>query len=248
MLAAFGPSQDQLWRFLLPDAEFFDTAAPLYDEDGLYGFALGLGGDIGIVAVDLNGERLWDIPKRYVVYRLSTHPLLPEELLVVGGRFGLFHHEREGADVPGVLARSGGRPSLSGGRLYAHEGVLTPSQQGLPAAFLAGVNSRGAPVLARLEGAEQETWRASLSGKPEGLALLGKRKGRYVLVVATSDRRIVVFDEDGTLLDNTILPSNPQEDRFFVYAFDAGPVGDDRLAITIDTNHGDFLIEVDLDG
>jgi hypothetical protein len=248
MLGVFGPSQDPLWRFLLPGAETFDTAAPLYDEEGLYGFALGPGGDTGIVAVDLDGERLWDIPKQYVLYRLSTHPSLPGDLLAIGGDYDLFRHAQSGADAPGMLARSRGGRSPFGGYLYAHEGVLAPSREGQPVAYVAGVNFRDTPVVARLEHAEEETWRGSLSGEPEGLALLGERKGRHVFAIATSDRRIVVFDEDGTLLDDLILPPDPGEDRFSVFAFDAGPISADRIAITMDSNHGDFLIDVDLDG
>jgi hypothetical protein len=91
-----------------------------------------------------------------------------------------------------------------------------PSRDGHAVAYVAGVNLRDTPVVARLERAEEETWRGLLSGEPEGLALLGKRDGRYLFTIATSDRRIVVFDEDGTLLDDLILPTDPTEEEFYV--------------------------------
>ena len=76
--------------------------------------------------------------------------------------------------------------------------------------------------------------------------LLGEREEKRVFAIAQKSREILVLDEDGTLLDWASVPLAKDEETYHVFHFDGGPIGERRWAITIDTNMGAYLFEVDL--
>jgi len=246
---AVGLSSDgqERWRFTPSESVSLEPAAPLYDEEGLYGVAFGPGGDEGIVAVDLDGKRLWQIPEKYVIYGLSSHRSLPGKLYVFGGDWIAFEHDREGVRAPGGGEQAADRQrSLFSGYLWCRDGVAFPGSDGSADIIVVGKSIRGAPRLSRYDEQGKEVWQAVLSEQAKTVVLVGTRRGRSVFAIALEDRTIVVFDEDGTLLDLTTVPLSKRESEYFAHGFDGGEVQQDLGMITIDTSSGKYLYRVDL--
>jgi hypothetical protein len=166
--------------------------------------------------------------------------------LAAGGHTGLYEHSRADIDAPSFLERAlADRPDPFSYR-YDESGVLFPDRAGAPAALLSGINIHDRPLLLRLDRDLKEVWRARVSGRVEDVVLLGVRRGKHVFAAATCDRQVLVFDEEGALLDAARIeaPGEP----YYVFLFKGGPSGESEWSLTLDTSAGDFLIDVDLDG
>jgi len=195
----------------------------LYDASGPAGVAVAVGSEAGLVGLDTGGTVAWQLPNRYVVYDLDTHPSLPGRLLFVGGE-AILHGTRPAASDP--------RLQVFEGFTYFHYGALFPDARGAPAVVLAGgVGDVGEEALFRVDAAGREVWRAIL---PEGCAALTlvERDGRRPwIAVGLDGGELLIFDEDGTLLHRTDVPSDVH--GRFVSSLSAGSIGEDEAALLV---------------
>ena len=234
-----------VWRWE-SGREFVKALAVLYGSAGETGVVVGVGGEHGLAALDLDGRPLWQLEKKYVVYQLHTHPELPGRLLFLGGSFELFSHG-EGRDAPRtLLALSQGARDSHSSRLsprYLGNGTLFPDAEGKASLVLAGTMLFSKePCLLRLGEDDREAWSAKPATEIDELVLV-EPPGRPRLLVATTEGgELLVLDEEGTLRARATLPETPQAGgRVATYALAAGPLGRDGWAIAVDLLGGTHL-------
>ncbi|MDJ0523278.1 MAG: hypothetical protein QNJ90_14505 [Planctomycetota bacterium] len=218
------------------------SMAPLVDAEGVFGVALGAGGDDGIVGLDLEGRPLWDVPRTYVTYAVHTHAALPGWLLHVGGSYELYRHTRKSVE----LAYTSDRGKLA---TYAAHGLLLPDERGAPTVILAGESMRtSTPSLQRIDAKGQRLWQAVLASEVEALALIEPKGLPPLLVVTTEGGRILIVGADGTLLADAALPEGHVMDdgRIATLALDAGPLDGKRHAAAVRLIGAAYLIPLDL--
>jgi hypothetical protein len=220
-------------------ARFLKDIAPIFGEQGCVGVAIAAGGKTGIVAVDLEGEPLWDVARKHVLYHLSTHERLPGYVLSTGGDVRIFGHR--GKEVHELHASS----RHSG---YARHGVLFPDAGGSPSAVIAGEDLYSSvPRLRRIDAKGQVVWEAALSAEIEGLALLEPRGGPRLLAVTTERGELLLVDDVGTLLWRGDMPEVDPEHRVATYQLVAGEIGPDRYGVVVRLLHDSYLYGLNLD-
>ena len=216
------------WRFE-PRQASDAVVAPLYDQEGVIGVALGLGGDDGIVALDDDGERLWSLWSP-VLYELRSHPLLPGRLLVCGGDLRLVDSGGKATTLNAHAVSSTPR----GPWQYAHHALLFPGRDGRPAIIASGTSVGSHAALVRLDENLAEVWRATVPAKIEGLALLEPERGPRLFVAACRTGELYVFDADGSVFEPIRLAEGMQpHDRMAVSAMDSGPFEDGSWGVAI---------------
>jgi len=216
------------WRFE-PRQASDAVVAPLYDQEGVIGVALGLGGDDGIVAFDDDGQRLWSHWSP-VLYELQSHRLLPGRLLVCAGDLRLVDSGGKATTLNSHAVSATPR----GPWLYAHHALLFPGRDGRPAIVASGTSLGSHAALVRLDENLAEVWRATVPAQIEGLALLEPEHGPRLFVAACRTGELYVFDADGSVFEPIRLAKGLQPgDRMAVYAMDSGPFEDGSWGVAI---------------
>lgn len=225
------------WRVQTPQ-RFMKCIATLHGPKGPVGVAIGAGGDTGVVAVDLDGAPLWDVPKQYVMYELRTHPRLPGSLLQIDGGATLYLHR--GEQVRGVF-----ETSYRDGIFLKH-GVLFPNAEGNAAFVAAGVRHEGdVPIVRRVDQGKM-LWEAELPHEVVGLAMLEPKDGPR-LIAATTDRgELLLFDDAGTLRWRGETPEADPNDRVATYRIAAGEIGPGAYGVLIRHLQEAYLYRLDL--
>lgn len=232
----------ELWRYR-PPQRGIEAAAILADAQGVYGVALGPGGETGMIGVDPKGESLWSVPRVHVLYGLETHPRLPGVMLVVHGQYSLVHHSRVGIDakeVTGAFMRSfrGG-----GENLYAHEGLLYPQEDGAPEIVVSGDGPNSQPVLACFDASYTRKWKVSLAENVTQLALLEIRGRERLFVLTTAEGQLLLMNQHGVLRWQGSVPGHDEDGPAYVFQLIAGEVDGEAL-IALLCKQGMFLYPV----
>ncbi len=209
------------WESPFPDDDF-GWSEILYDDDGAAGLALSFGGDAGLVAVNLQGQQLWHVPKQYVSYEMSTHRALPGYLLHIGGDAVLFGSAASGASPKVLLGSTGDERGRYNAGTYITHGRIFPDRSGRPALLLTGQSGKTPPVLIRSDAAGVEIWRAELPSEAEAIEMVEPPGMPRVFLVATSGGELLAVGDDGTLYWTERLPDTSDGDRTAVYHLSAG--------------------------
>ncbi len=235
-LRALGADGRERWTLHVPES-FPKSLAVLHGDRGPSGLLVGAGGETGLVAATLDGDRAWDVPEELVICHVRTHGALPDRALQIGGDFNLYE---------GTSTTNGPRVALAGrGGWYFTEGLLFPDGEGRPALALAGtLHSGDEPILVRVDANGEDCWRATLPSEPEGLELLEPPGRRRLLVVTTAGGDLLVLDEEGTLLARETLPDAAPRTRTATYALAAGRLGSETWAVAVALLHGTLVYRV----
>src|SRR5688572_9466290 len=102
---------------------------PLYEQGDVTGLVLGIGGERGVLGLDLDGEILWSLPQRFLVDDVLSHPSLPGCIGICGG-FVEVIQEPDGRILRSLAERVSRAPPLWSGGLFASHATLFPDQQG----------------------------------------------------------------------------------------------------------------------
>ena len=216
------------WRFE-PRQASDAVVAPLYDQEGVIGVALGLGGDDGIVALDDDGQPLWSHWSP-VLYELRSHRLLPGRLLVCAGDLRLVDSGGKAL----TLNKHAASPTPRGLWLYSQHALLFPGRDGQAAIIASGTTVGSHAALVRLDENLAEVWRATVPAQIEGLAMLEPEHGPRLFVAACRTGELYVFDADGSVFEPIRLADEMQpDDRMAVYAMDAGPFEDGSWGVAL---------------
>lgn len=238
-VVALAPDGTLRWRRELPQ-RFLKDIALLYEKDGPVGVAVAAGGETGIVAVDPDGEALWDVPNRHVMYEVHSHPRLPGSLLAVTGKATLYRHAGKDVDVP--------RGPLQDSLAFFNHGVLFPAADGRAAVVVAGeLHARDVPVVRRLDASGKTVWEARLPHGVGGLALLEPAGAPRLLAVTTVDGTLYLLDEAGALRWTGKLPNPKGDKEVATYQLVAGEIGPGQYAVLIGLLHGAHVFRLDLE-
>ena len=218
---AWGAEGRELWRYVPPHSGL-TAAAILYGDDGPYGVAFGPGSDTGLVGLDSEGKRLWQIPRVHVLYELHTHRRLPGVLLVIGGSYSIVDHDANGIAsevVTGAFMRE-----VQSGReeLYASNGLLYPASGGGPEAIIAGSGPNSEPVVACFDENYARKWKVSLSEDVTQLAMLEPIGRERLFVATTAAGELLLLNEHGVLRWRGSLPAGPAVGPKHVFELVAG--------------------------
>ncbi|MCA8978002.1 MAG: PQQ-binding-like beta-propeller repeat protein [Planctomycetes bacterium] len=224
-----------LWQFTPPKLGIGDGAV-LYDSGGAYGCALGFGSDAGVVALDADGNRIWDFPQQ-LVYRLASDPRLPGSLLLVAGDSTVLSHTRDDR-----RPRRTTIPSTPAFR-FATDGVLFPDDAGKPAVILVG-SSESDSIVARFDAAGKLVWRGILSDRAGGIAAFPTRRFGQLYVLTTEDGGLHVIDADGVLRWQGELPNPKADDTVATYLLAAGEAAPGVAAIVVKLLTGYYIYHV----
>ncbi len=226
------------WRVKTPE-RFLKDVVVLHGQDGPIGFAIAAGGDTGLVAVDLEGKPLWNVPRQFVLYGLGTHPRLPGYVLAVGGGAVVFRHTNKQVGVHYATPRTFG--------IYVGHGVLFPDSEGKPALVLAGKVHKGdLPTLRRIDGKGRTIWNVVFPVQIEGLALLEPQGGPRLLAVTTERGELFLVDDAGTLRWRGETPEADSEDRVATYQLAAGEIGPGEYGVLVRLLGDSYLYRLDL--
>ena len=192
------------------------------------------------MAVDLNGEPLWDVPNRHVMYQVHSHPRLPGVLLAVTGKAILYRHAGKDVEVP--------REPLQDSWAFFNHGVLFPAADGSPAVVVAGeLHAGDVPVVRRVDASGKTAWEARLPYRIEGLALLESAGAPRLLAVTTVDGTLYLLDDAGALRWTGKLPNPKGDEEVATYQLTAGEIGPGEYAVLIGLLHGAHEFRLDLD-
>lgn len=216
----------ETWEWT-PPRNRITSAAVLRDERGDYGVALGPGGRVSIVAVGPTGDVLWEVTEKHVLYELHAHPRLPGWLLHVGGECALLRHDATGArEVDGADFGADDRGLCA----YAVSGALFPGGDGTPSWVVVGHGTE--PSVVRYDSDPARRWKARLSGRPGGLALVERGDAR-LFVAPTAAGDLVAFDEDGTLRWRGRLPGSQEDDTLSLYGVETVEPAEGRTQVLV---------------
>lgn len=223
-VVAWDPEGKQLWRWEA-ERRFLDGIALLYGYAGPIGVAIGGGGEMGIAAVGLDGEHLWDVPETGVIDEIRSHPGLPGLFLYVGSDLTIYHYSSRslGAAM---------EPDVDW--LFEDRGLLFPDAQGRPALVLAGKTShRHIPTICRVTGEGQKLWEARIPTEITGLEML-EPEGAPRLIVFTTDRgELFVLDDAGVLRWKGELPLARQDGGVETIRLAAGEIAPGRYGLLV---------------
>jgi hypothetical protein len=196
LVTAYNADGSPLWTWQPPG----DTSSrtTLFSSEGAVGIALGIGGDAGIVALDLDGHRMWNLEKRYVVYDVESHPALPGLLLEIGGDAVLWDHAA-GHETPQIVLGAVEERARFYAGTYIKSARLFPDAHGKPAIVLAGSSIGASPVLVRVDGAGKDVWRATLPSEAEGFEMIEPTGLPRLFLIGTATGEFLVVGDDGTL-------------------------------------------------
>lgn len=235
-VVAWSDDGSRRWRVELAE-RFLKDLAVLPGPRGPLGIVVGAGGEEGIVALGLDGQRLWQVPRTYTTYRVRTHPRLIGHLLHVGGDAAL--HRYDGKTV------SEGRELLAKERLFASDGVLFPGPTGRPSVVLAAKRHEGdVPILVRVDASGTRVWEAVLRRPIEALALVEPPGRPRMIVFTTEAGDLWVVDEAGTLLWRRVMPGGEGDGRVATYDLDAGEIAEGRFAVLVRLLDASYLYAV----
>ncbi len=219
-----GPTWDRTWKFQ-PDHDGTKSAALLFDEGGAFGVALGVGSDAGVVAIDLEGQPLWSIPRQHVLYELSTHPGLPGWMLQSGWDAYLRRTSRSASGARVQIRFE--KPSL-----YVQGGLLFPDEGGEARCLIRGTARDSEPCISCHDEEGRELWRAPTSYAIGKMSLLDSPAHGLLLVIATEGRELLFLDTGGTLRHRIELPDDPEQSDT-IYGLDIGNIDRERQAIVV---------------
>ena len=232
-----GAGDDGTELAISDDGSGFERVCVLKTLDDRLALLLSPGGSTGIVALALDGQALWDVPRQFVIYDVSTHDELPGWFLVVGGRQDLFQLRASGA--PRRVTR--GTPDL-----YASSGLLFPTDDQRPNMILAGTRpGSDTESVMRVSQDGRPTWRADLPSNVEAFRLLEPPGKKRVVAALSSRGDVLLFDLKGTLLYETRLPVDPVFGPPLVEGLEAGPLSDGHWALSVDSSSKAFLYRLD---
>ncbi len=211
------------WRWN-PSGRYVHSIAITFDSDRASGVIVGVGGEQGVVGLDLDGALRWDAPKHHVAYEVRTHPSLPDRSLFVGWDRLLF-------DGGGRTLYSSAPRRFDADRIrlasYLTVGVILPGERGDASMILGGNRLKPHnPLLVRVDSAGREAWAARPETKIEAIELV-EPPNRPRLVVATTDGgELLVVDERGGLRARVDLPGERHDGRLYQYGLAAGRLGE----------------------
>lgn len=196
VVTAYNADGSLLWTWQPPG----DTGSrtTLFSAEGAVGVALGVGGDAGIVALDLDGHPMWTLEKRYVVYDVQSHPALPGLLLEIGGDAVLWARAA-GHETPRIVLGAVEERARFYAGTYITSARLFPDVDGRPAIVVAGSSIGASPVLVRVDGTGKEVWRATLPSKVEDLEMIEPTGLPRLFLIGTATGELLVVGDDGTL-------------------------------------------------
>ncbi len=235
----FGASGEELWSYQAPHA-MLNGMAPLWSESCAYGVALAVGGATGIVALDADGDVLWDVPNQHVAYGVRSHRELPGLLLHVGGNLLLLEHSPSGAKKMDLGPFGLGTESEESA-IYATDALLFPGESEEPACIVVGTGA--APSMMRIDASPERRWKSVLPGDPAGLALVESQDGSRAIAVATREGDLFLVDTAGTLLWEGTVPGGGGGQETSVTRVDAVEV-DGKPSIVVHTIPGSFSYEL----
>ncbi len=214
----------ELWQYR-PATSGIRAIAPLYHKKGeIGGVILGLGGAEGIVAVNPQGERLWNIPNYFVMYELKTCPSLPSRIVACGGSIDIF--DEKGKPVHTTSSKS------KMAHFYAHHIEMFADEQNKLSIIATGSGDKQRPMVVRYNEALEPVWTISLSHEARALAMLEPPGKERLFVVATDSGELLIFNQDGTLKQQVTLPG-AKGSSYPIYGMKAGLLGDKKYALSI---------------
>lgn len=216
--------------------------APLFDESGVYGFAiahLARGGNCGITGINSEGVTLWTKTKEYAVYELQSHSELPGKLLVLGGRFSIYDHGRH--HLRGDRFSQEVQRNTRG--LFATHGVLLPDDQGKPNCIITSSTSsrEEAHTIRRSDGLKETFWEVQLPAEASGVTMIEPTNRERLIMITLRNGQLIVFDEHGKEVFASFLHSNAHfevegEKMIPVEFLEAGEIAPNVWALAVRTD------------
>ncbi|HEX5010954.1 MAG TPA: hypothetical protein VFY71_11185 [Planctomycetota bacterium] len=207
----------EVWRYV-PRDQGIESQCRLYDATGCTGVAFGTAGDEGVVAFDTEGRELFRVPHARVFNELASNPRVPDRWLHCSGQLLVFDNGGHLVRGPATV----GQPS--GGFLRATHAVLAQGRDG-PKILAAGSDIRSNPtiVCCGLDDLH-EAWRACVPDAITGLAMLEPPTGEQRVVATTEGDQLLVFDLDGGLHQQLLLPPDARDPAIRRYGFPVNPM------------------------
>ena len=228
----------QRWRWDCDD-RFLNDMALLHGADGPVGVAVGVGGAIGLVALDLEGQELWTIPRQYVIHQLRSHPGVPGHVLLIGSGSRIIQH---------TASERTGEYELDDVDLYEQHGLLFPDAAGKPVVVLAGRHpGRDVPMLCRVAHDGGAVWQARLPAEITALDLIEADGLPRLLVLTTDQGELYVVDEAGTLRWRGKLPFARDDGGVETFRLAAGEIAPGQYGILVKQVQSCYVLPVHVD-
>ena len=237
-VVAWTADGEQRWRWDCDD-RFLNDMALLHGEDGPVGVAVGVGGDIGVVALDLEGQECWNIPRRYVIHQLRSHPGVPGHVLLIGSGSRIIQH---------TASELTGEYEFDDVEIYERRGLLFPDAAGKPAVVLAGTRPRrDVHALCRVAHGGGTVWEAWLPAEITALDLIEADGLPRLLVLTTDQGELYVVDEAGTLRWRGKLPFARDDGGVQTLRLAAGEIAPGEYGILVKQVQSCYVLPVHVD-
>ena len=235
----------RVWSYR-PPPERVQSMVPLHGPGGVRGVAVAVGGETGVVGLDLQGQETWRVPRNYVVDGLSTHSGLPDHVLAAGGGLYLWRVPENELEV-----LWGRRPlDLSP---YSQAALLFPDEDGEAAVVAIGSTmfgaDRGKSVIWRLDSGYKPLWHATVRGHARSLAMIEPPGLPRLFATATDTGDLYICDEDGALRAHAMFPGAdaPGAERLLGLRLTGGEVDPGRWGFVCQRFSESYFYEIDLD-
>jgi hypothetical protein len=182
--------------------------------------------------VNSTGEHLWDVPKYYVLYDIKTHATMPSRIVSCGGSIDVF-------DEMGNFVVKTAKDDI----LYAYHIEIFPDEQGKLSVIAVGSGNDQTPLIVRYNDGLEPVWKASVSDRINGLAMLEPRGEKRHFVIATNNGELLVFDQNGMLEFQDKLQGAKENDNP-IYGIKAGLLGDKKYAFSIGAISSILIYEI----
>ena len=193
-LASFDESGDLLWE-LHRDTSRIASLTPIYNEQGVVtSLVIGYGGKEGIRGVSLNGDDLWQVKNRQVLYAVKSHPTIANTFVMVGGQIEIFKVMN---GVANTIARSFvSDPYADNIEIFTNiDGYLQIVSTG-------SERENGVPRITAYDQELAVQWQSAVPRKLQKLAMLELEvtPSAPVFMAATEGGTYFIFEADGTML------------------------------------------------